>query len=320
MRKVTVAICFGLFFVFSPALNAGQIDLGTLLEAMLDRSEIAEFPEPEFVCKQASSYNRRSSTPGTPDWFAGGDFDQFYGCERVDGRDEWIMLDVKGPGAVTRWWQTQYRGAGTIRIYLDGAGQPIFAGTGDELVGGDAITAPPLAANRGGGRNLYLPIPFRKHCKITFESPNADAKFTQPTPRFTNHSLFYIIDYLQYAKGTKVKTLTRSDLQAHAELIAKVGRELLRPERNSLPIRRTVQGGKKKLLPGQSMTRSVAGPGAIAQLRLRLDAGNIPQALRSASSSARVWGSIPIRHGGAGWTRTAGWPAGGRCRSRNRRG
>ncbi len=298
MRKVTVAICFGLFFVFSPALNAGQIDLGTLLEAMLDRSEIAKFPEPEFVCKQASSYNRRSSTPGTPDWFAGGDFDQFYGCERVDGRDEWIMLDVKGPGAVTRWWQTQYRGAGTIRIYLDGAGQPIFAGTGDELVGGDAITAPPLAANRGGGRNLYLPIPFRKHCKITFESPNADAKFTQPTPRFTNHSLFYIIDYLQYAKGTKVKTLTRSDLQAHAELIAKVGRELLRPERNSLPIRRTVQGGKKKLLPGQSMTRSVAGPGAIAQLRLRLDAGNIPQALRSTVITAefdgkqRIWAPL----------------------------
>jgi len=67
MRKVIVAICLGLFFVSSEALNAEQIDLGTLLEEMLDRASIAEYPEPEFVCKQASSYNRRSKTPGTPD-------------------------------------------------------------------------------------------------------------------------------------------------------------------------------------------------------------------------------------------------------------
>ena len=285
----------GLFFVCSQALNAEPIDLGTLLEEMLDRASIAEYPEPEFVCKQASSYNRRSKAPGTPDWFAGADFDQFYGCDRVDGRNEWIMLDVEGPGAVTRWWQTQYHGAGTIRIYLDGAGEPIFAETGDELVGGDAITGPPLAANRGGGRNLYLPIPFREHCKITFESPNADAQFTNTSPRFTNHALFYIINYLKYPEGTQVKTLTRSDLQANAELIARVGRELLRPEQNRLPIGRTVKGGKATLQPGQSMTRTITGPGAIGQLRLRIGAKNIPQALRSTVITAdfdgkqRIW-------------------------------
>ena len=40
------------------------IDLKNLLQGMLDRSQIAEFPEPAFVCKEASSYNRRSKTPG----------------------------------------------------------------------------------------------------------------------------------------------------------------------------------------------------------------------------------------------------------------
>jgi len=48
----------------------GATDLKRLLEDMLDRSRIAEFPQPEFVCKQASSYNRRSITPGNPDWLA----------------------------------------------------------------------------------------------------------------------------------------------------------------------------------------------------------------------------------------------------------
>jgi hypothetical protein len=127
------------------------IDFKRLLEEMLDRSEIAEFPRPEFVCKQASSYNRLSKTPGNPDWFVGGDFCQFYGSNDVEGRKEWFMLDVEGPAVVTRWWLTQYRYEGTIRIYLDGAKEPIFEGTGDKLVGGNGITVPPLAAVPIGG-------------------------------------------------------------------------------------------------------------------------------------------------------------------------
>ena len=108
------------FFLIAASCKAEDaIDFQRLLGEMVDRSRIAEFPQPEFICKQASSYNRRSETPGNPNWFAGGDFDQFYGSQLVEGRKEWIMLDVDGPGVVTRWWQTQYRSAGTIRVYLD---------------------------------------------------------------------------------------------------------------------------------------------------------------------------------------------------------
>lgn len=286
MRNIVAGILLGLSLLPFQISQAGQIDLQSLLEQMLDRADIAEFPEPEFVCRQASSCNRRSKTPGTADWFAGADFDQFYGCDRRAGRDEWIMLDVDGPGAVTRWWQTQYRGAGTIRIYLDGAEAPIFAGTGDELIGGRAITGPPFAAVCGGGRNLYLPIPFGRHCKITFESPSVESDFTHTSPAFTNHSLFYIINYMQYAEGTPVKTLTRSDLQANEALIARAGRALLHPQDHVLAIDRTIQGGTERLGPGQSMIRSIEGPGAICRLRLRLDAGDMSQALRSTVVSA----------------------------------
>jgi len=248
---------------------------------MLDRSLIAEYPEPAFVCRQASSYNRHSITPDRPDWFTGGDFDQFYGCDHVEGRKEWIMLDAAGPGVVTRWWQTQYRGTGTIRIYLDRAKEPLFKGTGDELVAGEAIAGPPLAANRGGGRNLYLPIPFREHCKITFESSDPNAEFTKKTPRFTNESLFYIINYLQYPKGTEVKSLSRADLDSNRRLIDRTGQALLQPENHRLNITRTVGEIVQTLNPGESLRRRISGPGAIAEVRLKINAEDISQAMRS---------------------------------------
>lgn len=261
--------------------SAKPIHLGSLLDDMLDRGKVAEFPQPEFVCKQASSYNRRSKTPGNADWFAGGDFDQFYGSTEVGGRKEWIMLDVGGPGVVTRWWLTQFHNAGTIRVYLDGAAEPLVAGQGDDLVGGGVLTGEPLAAIVAGGRNLYLPVPFAAHCLITFESPNVSADFTKMEPPFSNESLFYNINYLQYPAGTAVKSLTLADLEANRGLIAKVGRELMQPENNSLPIRRKVQGGRESLQPGASITRNISGKGAVAVLRLKLGAKDIAQAMRS---------------------------------------
>ena len=276
------------------AAASEAVNLGSLLEAMVDRASVAEFPQPEFVCKQASSYNRRSRAPGDADWIVGGDFDQFYGCDQVNGRKEWIVMDVAGPGALTRWWLPQLHGAGTLRIYLDGAGEPIFQGTGDELVGGNAIVGPPLAANRKGGRNLYLPIPFREHCKITFESPNANADFSNPSPSFKNESFFYNINYIQYAKGTGVKTLTKSDLEANRELIAMVGRELLEPNQHPLPVRRKVNGGRETLPPGQTMTRKIDGQGAISVLRLKVSAKDLAQAMRSTVISATFDGQQTV--------------------------
>lgn len=276
-----VLLAAGVVSSAGTGVSAEPIEFGGLLKQMIDRARVAEFPDPEFVCRQASSYNRRSRTPGNAEWFAGHDFDQFYGSIEVEGRREWIMLDTEGPGVVTRWWLTQFHNVGTIRIYLDGASEPLVEGDGSTLVGGDMLADPPLAAIVGGGRNLYLPIPFRRHCRITFESPKADADFTKAAPPFTNESLFYNINYVQYAAGTAVKSLTRADLDVNLALIAQVGRGLLEPARHALPIRRTVEGGKQTLKPGESMIRGVDGSGAIAVLRLKLAAKDLPQALRS---------------------------------------
>ncbi|MBL7189848.1 MAG: DUF2961 domain-containing protein [Phycisphaerae bacterium] len=280
-RIAVIGIVSILLLAYPQPSSADQIGLSSLLEDVLDRSLIAEYPDPAFVCRQSSSYNRHSITPDRPDWFTGGDFDQFYGCDVVEGRKEWIMLDAVGPGVVTRWWETQYRCGGTIRVYLDRAMDPIFKGTGDELIAGEAITGPPLAANRGGGRNLYLPIPFCEHCKITFESSDLNADFANKTPRFTNESLFYIINYLQYPQGTDVKSLSRADLDSNRKLIGRTGQALLQPEDHRLNITRIVGGSVQTLNPGRSLRRQISGPGAIAEIRLKINAEDISQAMRS---------------------------------------
>lgn len=281
---VRVLACSALLAGGYRAVADDAIALESLLRGMVDRAAIAEFPRPEFTCRQASSYNRRSQAADRPGWFAGGDFDQFEGRLEVDGRTEWVLLDTPGPGVVTRWWLTQVRDAGTIRIYLDGGREPLVAGSGARLVGGadgGLLTGPPLATILSGGRNLYLPIPFARRCLITFENPKADADFRSVDPGFTNESLFYNINYQRYPADTAVRTLTVAELEEERGLIAEVGRQLQQPERHALPIRRTVAGGTARLEPGGSMTRSVEGGGAIAVLRMRLAAADLPQALRS---------------------------------------
>jgi len=261
---------------FPQAGKTREINLGTLLGDMVDRAKIAEFPSPEFLCKQCSSYNRETVARDKPGWFANADSSYFYGHEDVDGRREWIMMDVDGPGAVVRWWLTQQRFEGTIRIYLDGAQAPVYAATADQLVGGAAITGKPLSNVVGwNGRNLYLPIPFKQHCKITYDGPNM-----HDTGQFAD-CIYYNINYIQYPRGTEVKTFTRDDLNEHAALLGRVQATLLQPEAHTLAVAREAAGKASVLGSGESFAREIEGTGAISCLEVKLDTPEIEQAMRT---------------------------------------
>lgn len=65
-----------------------QIDMGSLLDKMIDRDLIATFPSPEYVSKQASSYDRNSTIPGGSGWFANADWSRFIRSEYNSGRKE----------------------------------------------------------------------------------------------------------------------------------------------------------------------------------------------------------------------------------------
>ncbi len=307
-RLILMAAIVG--FLSTTATCEETIDFGGLLARMLDRSRIAEFREPAFVCKQASSYNRKSEQPGTPEWFSTDDYSNFIRCDEVGDRREWVMLDVEGPGAIARWWITQYKYDGTIRVYLDGSDTPVLEGTGDELVAGKSakFVGAPLSARRAAGCNLYLPIPFSKHCKITYDGANA-----RETKKFGDN-IYYNINYIQYPEGTDVTSFTRGDLKSNAQLIEKVQRELLAPGNNGPKAVRTIAGGKQVLKPGQSITRDIPGGGAICRLRVKIGADDIEQAMRSTIIRAdfdgkqRIWAPVGGFFGsGPGLNPLKGW-------------
>jgi hypothetical protein len=62
---------------------------------MIDREKIMEFPSPEFLCKQCSSYNRESISPDQPGWFANADSSHFYGHEDKGDRREWMLMALE---------------------------------------------------------------------------------------------------------------------------------------------------------------------------------------------------------------------------------
>ena len=87
-----------------------------------------------------------------------------------------------------------------------------------DLMQGDLKVGNPLVAPHtsyrpqgGGGSTLYLPLPYAKHCKVTFQEK-------QPgSPRY------YQINYRTYPAGTAVETFTMAALEASRPTIEHVG-------------------------------------------------------------------------------------------------
>ncbi len=161
----------------APALPAEgvPITLESLLNEMIDRDALARLPEPSYTCRQASSHDRRSVAPDEPGWFANQDTGQDLRIETNGGRRESVMLDAEGPGCIVRWWTGSIAGEigppGRVRVYLDGSPTPAVEEKVDTLVSSNWMVGPPLAATRCIGRNFYLPVPFARHCKITYDRP-----------------------------------------------------------------------------------------------------------------------------------------------------
>ncbi|WP_300701868.1 glycoside hydrolase family 172 protein [Bacteroides sp.] len=91
-----------------------------------------------------------------------------------------------------------------------------------------------------GGSTLFLPIPFAKGCKITFE----DEVGITATPKY------YHINYRKYPKGTLVETFSDKVVADVRQKIVVVDNLLLHPE-----VKTELQGSEKRqwLQPGDSI-------------------------------------------------------------------
>lgn len=224
--------------IFLNTLVFGQIiSLRTLLEDIEDFNTLTKFPDPEFITRQASSYDRMSVSKDQPGWFANYDLCNFYGTDSVEGRRELILLNTSGPGAVVRFWMTfagVHPGEGTLRIYIDGEENPVAVGHPMEILSGGKLAPEPLSTSQPAnyrydrrGHTLYLPIPYAKSCRITYESDNVKV----PNPLFDGENVYYNIEYRCYDKECRVKSFSEEELDKNRELIKSVCEKLQNPER-----------------------------------------------------------------------------------------
>jgi hypothetical protein len=300
---VSAGLCAGPVLT-SPA-RCGQsatVTFESLLEEMVDRDRIARLAEPGYACRQFSSYDRNSTEPGSPTWWANWDRSYFVRIEDNDGRKEHVLMDTGGPGAAVRFWATWHGPGGgefsngTLRVYLDNKTEPAIEGPIAGLISGGLLVGKPLSqgvspetAYRRQGHNLYLPIPYSRHCKITYETKSFIDKGARK-----GEALYYQINYRSYEPGTKVESFSMKGLQEAGPIVRKVQRMLAQNERTGLdnPEEESLEG---IIPPSRQKSVTIKGQKAIRSLELRLKADDLPQALRSTiikmvfDGNATVW-------------------------------
>jgi len=256
----TALVCLGTVDIFSnPAV--GAVTLESLLEEMVNRE---------------------------PTWWANWDRSYFVRVEENDGRKEHVMMDTDGPGVVVRIWATWHGPGGgqfsngTLRFYFDGNPKPAIEGPTEDLISKGLLVAEPLSRSvspetpyKHRGHNLYLPIPYAKHCKITYET---DVLIDEGARK--GEALYYQINYRTYERKTKVESFTIQGLKEAKPVLDRVQKMLKDNDRSGAagPAKHTLEG---TVAPGAVKTITIDGPKAIRSLEFKLEADDLPQALRS---------------------------------------
>lgn len=260
-----------------PALQ--PVTTGSLLAEMADLSRLARHPGPGVRVVQFSSYDRRSSVPGGPDWFGNSDgfggepTPNFEGVARApdkDGVGEYVICDVKQPGAIVRTWTAAM--GGTIRVCLDGSDKPWYEGPAAEFLMHRAAWAAKQAGLDPKGLTSseqryadYFPIPFSKGCRITWVGK-------------LNEVHFYHVQVKLYPEGTAVTTFTPADPKTFREQLA-ANAAALAP--NAGPSPASVGAAMATLAPGERKTIvSLEGAGEITWLYAQVQSDSPEAALR----------------------------------------
>ena len=284
-----ISLPTGLFFLALSALAAEpgtpSVTTGTLLEEMRDLGRLARWPDPAYRTVQFSSYDRRSTTSEAPGWFSNADG---FGGEPIPGflkvlrepRDGnaglYLLAEASGPGAIVRGWSAGMDGV--LRVYLDpterGEGTLIWEGPAQgflvkraahylklanvDLEAGDAFSQEDAD---------YLPIPFSKGLKVTWEGR-------------LNELHFYHLQVRLYAAGTSVRGFDpKADLKTYEAQARTAVSGLTKPAVDAAGEATRLEGTME---PGRgwSWSPQAKGPGAVRELKLRLQAESLDVALR----------------------------------------
>ncbi|MDG3007900.1 glycoside hydrolase family 172 protein [Paludisphaera mucosa] len=239
------------------------ITVESLLGRMADPSWLAEPPRAGERSFQFSSYDRASKLEGdkivAP--FANGDRGHYLRVEGLGDKQEWVLADAKGPGYVSRIWSANPDGE--LRIYIDGAAEPVLAADFATITDGKVEPfSAPFGHDASRGRNLYFPFPFAKSIKITT----------------TKGDQYYQVNVTTFAPDTAVESYTPQVLSRAGEAIARARRELTAapsPLKKSSLSETTFSGRKFSLeLPTDAKGR----PGALTAIEFKIDKEGLDEA------------------------------------------
>ncbi|UCD29955.1 MAG: DUF2961 domain-containing protein, partial [Planctomycetota bacterium] len=281
--------------------SAEPITTGSLINEMTDMHRLTYFPQPAYKTVQFSSYDRRSTLPGGPDWFANSDgfgkepipnFEAVIREPSQNGIGEYLICDVKGPGAIVRTWTAAING--TIHMCLDGVDQPVWQGSAtdfflkpyDNYTKDAGIDNSILHGTFYQRDAAYCPIPFAKNCRIVWTGNLKKLHF-------------YHIQIRLYESSADVTTFKPSDLKTNENTIRRVAKVLKSPDsawkysspKSPIPIDATV--------PARQMSQSILelkGPQAIECLTLKVSAPDLDRALRQTvlniTFDGHPWGQV----------------------------
>lgn len=153
-RALTLAFWLALTLAWRPADSAPVYDLEQALQEFHDLSLLHKPANPPRRFGQLSSYDRNQNN------YDQGNF------LRIEPGPEKVLMDVKGPGVLTRLWTAEPMG--TLRFYWDGARKPQLEVRWTDLQSEQVIPlASPFVTSAGGGCTMRFPLPFSKGLKVT---------------------------------------------------------------------------------------------------------------------------------------------------------
>jgi hypothetical protein len=255
------------------------ITVESLLTQMIDRSEVARFPDPAFRLINFSSYNRASDV-GPPEsgvsddatgWFANSDYNgkYLYTTDEYGNGTEYVMVDHQAPGALVRFW-TPWRSTDSsslddyVRIYLDGSTTPVIEGNMLTLFDGTGLIPYPFGHQSLRSAVSFFPITYAERCVVTLDrSP-----------------FFYIYTCREYDIDTVVDTFTMDDFTAVSALTSSNGIALLEPEA-SVPAGSEVSTAASIAAGDEALLELPAGGHAVHEFTVEVTSAITPQLLRS---------------------------------------
>ncbi len=240
-RLVALFLSLGLFTAQAPAQELAYPEL---LNRLVDLDWLYTPPPAGERCVLFSSYDR-AIQKGPKDavaWY--GNEDRGHYLRQED--EQYVMVDVDGPGCVARIWSANPKGR--LFFYFDGAQQPGWQCSFKELLSGKLSGIPwPVAGVQAEGGNCYLPLPFAQRLKVCTDRPG----------------LYYQVNVCLFAPDTKVASFTPALLQQQQQAIAKVAARWLQPPVQSSGL----QAGRQVLLTTKES-------GVLRSLRLDLKPGS----------------------------------------------